>query len=70
MIFLVAVCVALTYGAVGCRPARQTFTVTVPGVTRGVVDTVNTDFRTEFAIVASWTHCKKTTIKVIEDVYI
>lgn len=50
--------VALTYGAVSCGPARQTFTVTVPGVARGVVDTVNTNFRTEFAIVAIWTNCK------------
>lgn len=50
--------VALTYGAVRRGPARQTFTVTVPVVTRGVVGTVHTHLRALFAVVASWTNCK------------
>lgn len=48
----------LTYGAVSSSPAGQTFAVAVPVVTRGVVGTVNTHFRTQFAIVACWTNCK------------
>lgn len=50
--------VTLTYGAVGSSPARQTFTVAVPVVACGVVGTGNTHLRTQFAIVASWTHCR------------
>lgn len=48
---------ALTYGAVGRSPAGQTFTVSVPVVTGGVVGAVHTHFRTQFAIVAMWTDC-------------
>lgn len=50
--------VALTYGAVGRRPARQTLTVAVPVVACGVVGTVNTHLRAEFAIKAGRTDCK------------
>ena len=50
--------VSLTYGAVCRRPAGQTFTVAVPGIACGVVDTVDTHFGTQFSIEASWTYCK------------
>lgn len=50
--------VALTFGAVGCSPARQTFTVTITGVAGGVVGTLIAHFRTHLAVVASRTNCK------------
>lgn len=48
----------LTDGAVSSSPASQAFTVTIPVVACGVVGTVNTHFRTLFAIKASWANCK------------
>lgn len=44
------------YGAVSRGPAGQTLAVTVPVVACGVVGTVDTHFRTQFAVVTSWTN--------------